>query len=86
MFWFLLGLKKEVLAIEEGQRESTLSWATLLLDLKAQGCGSVKATMAMVYKLAIEAEKTWVRLRGYRLIPLVVDGVPFVNGERKLAA
>ena len=28
-------------------------------------CGSVKATMAMVYKLAMEAEKTWVRLRGY---------------------
>ena len=42
--------------------------------------------MAMVYKLAIEAEKTWVRLRGYRLIPLVIEGVKFVDGERKMAA
>ena len=29
--------KKEVLAIEDGQRESTLSWATLLQGLKARG-------------------------------------------------
>ncbi len=53
---------------------------------QTKGCGSVKATMAMVYKLAMEAEKTWVRLRGYRLIPLVIDGVKFVDGERKIAA
>ena len=43
-------------------------------------------TMAMVYKLGMEAEKTWVRLRGYRLIPLVIGCVQFENGERKLAA
>jgi hypothetical protein len=42
--------------------------------------------MAMVYKLAIEAEKTWLRLRGYRLIPLVIDGVKFEDGEMKTAA
>ncbi len=29
--------QKEVLAIQQGQRESTLSWATLLQDLKARG-------------------------------------------------
>ena len=29
--------QKEVLAIQDGQRESTLSWATLLQDLKARG-------------------------------------------------
>ena len=29
--------KKEVLAIEQGQRESTLSWKTLLHDVKARG-------------------------------------------------
>jgi len=53
---------------------------------QTKGCGSVKATMAMVYKLAIEAEKTWLRLRGYRLIPLVIDGVKFEDGEMKTAA
>ena len=53
---------------------------------QTKGCGSVKATMAMVYKLALEAEKTWVRLRGYRLIPLVIEGVKFHDGELKTAA
>ena len=53
---------------------------------QTKGCGSLKATMAMVYKLAIEAEKTWVRLRGYRLIPLVIEGVKFYDGELKTAA
>ena len=53
---------------------------------QTKGCGSLKATMAMVYKLAIEAEKTWVRLRGYRLIPLVIEGVKFYDGELKPAA
>jgi transposase-like protein len=53
---------------------------------QTKGCGSVKATMAMVYKLAIEAEKTWLKLRGYRLIPLVIDGVKFEDGELKTAA
>lgn len=53
---------------------------------QTKGCGSVKATMAMVYKLALEAEKTWVRLHSYRLIPLVIEGVTFHDGELKPAA
>ena len=53
---------------------------------QTMGCGSVKATMAMVYKLALEAKKTWVRLRGYRLIPFVIDDVKFHDGELKPAA
>ena len=36
--------------------------------------------------LAIEAEKNWLRLRGYRLIQQVVEGVTFVDGEIKKAA
>jgi hypothetical protein len=35
----------------------------------------------MVFKLALEAEKTWHRLKGYKFIPLVLDGRKFVNGE-----
>ena len=53
---------------------------------QTKGCGSRSATIAMVYKLAIEAEKNWLRLRGYRLIKQVVAGVAFVDGEIKKAA
>ena len=40
----------------------------------------------MVYKLAIEAEKSWLRLRNYKLITLVVEGILFEDGEVKKAA
>lgn len=48
---------------------------------QTKGCGSRKATMSMVFKLAREAEKGWRRLRGYRLISKVIEGVKFVDGE-----
>ena len=37
---------------------------------QTKGCGSRKATLAMVYKLAKEAEKQWRKLRGYELCHL----------------
>jgi hypothetical protein len=40
----------------------------------------------MVYKLAKETEKTWKRLKGYKQIPLVLQGVHFVDGEMEAAA
>ena len=48
---------------------------------QTKGCGSRTATMAMVYKLAIEAQKHWRRLNGHVLLLKVVEGVPFVDGE-----
>ena len=48
---------------------------------QTKGCGSRTATMAMVYKLAIEAQKHWRRLNGHVLLLKVIEGVPFVNGE-----
>ncbi len=53
---------------------------------QTKGCGSVNATLAMVYKLVLEAEKTWMRLRGSNLIPLVVNGARFLDGELERAA
>ncbi len=50
---------------------------------QTKGCGSRKATMSMVYKLATEAEKRWKRLHGYKLISKVIEGVKFVDGEMK---
>lgn len=48
---------------------------------KTKGCGSRKATLTMVYKLCLEAEKTWKKLRGYKMIPLVLSGKKFIDGE-----
>lgn len=48
---------------------------------KTKGCGSRKATLCMVFKLAQEAEKSWRRLRGYKMIPLVLEGRKFRDGE-----
>ena len=53
---------------------------------QTKGCGSRKATMMMVFKLATEAEKNWQRLHSYKLIELVVQDVEFENGEIKKVA
>ena len=53
---------------------------------QTKGCGSRKATLMMVYKLASEAEKNWQRLHGSKLVKLVVQGVEFEDGEIKNAA
>ncbi len=60
--------------------EST--FATIRLrTAKTRGNGSRTAAFTMVFKLALETEKTWHRLKGYKLIPLVLEGRRFVNGE-----
>jgi putative transposase len=48
---------------------------------QTKGCGSRKATMAMVFKLGLEAEKKWRKLNGHQLIAKVIEGVRFVDGE-----
>ena len=54
---------------------------------QTKGCGSRSATLAMVFKLAREAEKSWRRLNGYELIDKVIRGVQFQDGvEKKEAA
>ena len=35
----------------------------------------------MVFKLALEAQKTWHKLKGYNLIPLVLEDKIFIDGE-----
>lgn len=65
--------------------EST--FATVRLRTKrTKGCGSRMATLTMVYKLVQEAEKTWKRLKGYDLIPLVLEGKRFIDGELQMVA
>lgn len=48
---------------------------------QTKGCGSRKATLSMVYKLGISAQKHWKRLRGYQLIAKVIQGIKFKDGE-----
>ncbi|MCX7179622.1 MAG: hypothetical protein NTX56_12925 [Proteobacteria bacterium] len=53
---------------------------------KTRGSGSRKACLTMVFKLAQSAQCGWRALCGSDLIPKVIDGVVFVDGELKLAA
>jgi putative transposase len=65
--------------------ESTFA-TVRLRTYRTKGCGSRRATLSMVYKLTREAQKTWKKLKGYKLIPLVMEGKTFVDGELKEAA
>lgn len=48
-----------------------------------KGCRSREATLSMVFKLSMEAEKSWQKLRGSKLISKIIEGVKFVDGEEK---
>lgn len=48
---------------------------------QTKGCGSRIATLTMVYKLGVIAEKGWQRLRGSKLLSKIVAGVKFKDGE-----
>jgi transposase-like protein len=53
---------------------------------QTKGCGSRNATLAMVFKLGLEAQKTWTRLRGHKMVQLVLEGIKFVDGAILKAA
>lgn len=59
--------------------ESTFS-TVRLRTIKTKGCGSRIATLAMVFKLILSAQKRWSRLRGHRKIKQVWEGVKFEDG------
>lgn len=61
--------------------EST--FATVRLRTRVtKGPGSRAAGLAMVFKLLLTAEKSWRKLNGHELVPLVRAGVRFVDGVR----
>ena len=53
---------------------------------QTKGCGSRIATLTMVFKLTLAAQKTWKKLNGHQLIANVIEGVPFKDGEIAVAA
>jgi transposase-like protein len=60
--------------------ESTFA-TVRLRTTKTKGCGSRIATLTMVFKLTMEAAKTWKKLKGHQLILLVLENRKFVDGE-----
>ena len=63
------------------------SFATVRLRTKrTKGCGSVDATVAMTFKLLMDAKKSWRKLNGHKLLADVIDiTVKFKDGL-KIAA
>lgn len=48
---------------------------------QTKGCGSRAAVLSMVYKMSLNAQKGWRRLRGYELISKIIEGIEFKDGE-----
>jgi len=65
--------------------ESTFATVRLRTD-KTKGSGSRIACLTMVFKLAQSAQRGWRTLNGSALIPEVIAGVVFVDGEKQAAA
>ena len=63
------------------------TFATVRLRHKStKGNGSSAASVAMAFKLCLQAEKNWRRLRGFKQLELVAKNIIFVDGEEKKAA
>jgi len=59
--------------------EST--FATIRLrTYKTRGCGNRKTVFAMVFKLALESQKRWKKLKGHNLIYSVLNGEIYKDG------
>jgi transposase-like protein len=65
--------------------ESTFA-TVRLRTRKTKGAGSRLASLTMVFKLALTAQKRWRALNGSQLIADVIRGISFVDGVRKEAA
>lgn len=61
--------------------ESTFA-TVRLRTARTRGCLSRQTMLTMVFKLCLSAEKRWRRLRGYKHLADVIQGVKFVDGVR----
>jgi len=53
-----------------------------LCTAKTRGCLSRSTVWTMAFQLARCSEKTWRRLRGYHRLDEIIEGMPFVDGEK----
>ena len=61
--------------------ESTFA-TVRLRHRRTKGNGSRRACLAMVFKLCESAARTWRALNGAMLLPDVIAGIQFVDGEK----
>jgi putative transposase len=59
--------------------ESTFA-TVRLRTAKTRGCVSRSTILTMVFKLGMSAENGWRKLRGFRRLAEVIDGVKFIDG------
>jgi len=52
---------------------------------RTKGCLTRDGMLHMLFKLGQCAEKTWRRLRGFKELPKVVAGIPFIDGIEQAA-
>jgi len=64
--------------------ESTFA-TVRLRTYRTKGPGSRKAALAMAFKLAHKAQTTWRKLNGSTKLQDLIDGIVYVDGERKAA-
>ena len=65
--------------------ESTFA-TVRLRTARTKGCGSRRACLTMVFKLAQAAQNHWRMLNGSELLTDVIQGVRFVDGIKEIAA
>jgi putative transposase len=67
--------------LESSIRLVESSFATIRhRTVRSKGCLSNKTALAMIFKLADAAEKSWRRLDGHNQLPKVILGVKFADG------
>jgi transposase-like protein len=49
--------------------------------VRSMGCLSNKTALAMIFKLAEAAERSWRRLNGHNQLPKIILGVRFADGN-----
>jgi len=49
---------------------------------KTRGCVSKDTILALVFKLVESAQKSWLRIRGFKYLADVIEGVKFNDGIR----
>ena len=65
--------------------EST--FATIRLrHRRTKGCGTRRASLTMMFKLGLSAQRKWRRLNGHERIISLIEGKKFVNGQLQEAA
>lgn len=61
--------------------ESTFATVRLRTD-KTRGCVSQDSILSLVFKLVQSAQKRWLRIRGFKRLAEVIEGVKFRDGVR----